>query len=450
MLGATVVPFGLLALGVVIVAWRLYNPRVALLALLALAASPTIMPMASLVMVETFLALWVLLIYTALALVIERPSATTGLFLGAALGLAFLTKLTIPLILSGAFLYAGYAYFRRHEFDARFARMAACVVLPLVVLAGPWYIKNGGVAVQHAIMSSAFNKSNLGGESIPAGERLVAMAEQICGWIMLPTLIVGLWAHFGARSSTTEQQDSSHASTADGLGRSFIKVAASGFTLGAIVLLVPSYFESRFLLPAWPAMAIVIAAGLEHFGLPGRSWRRAVPQVVLLSALGWSINIFCNQHCWVTYWSLEGVMQQLVRDHGVKTLGLLGNTGDWNFFKFRLINDLRLEREDHAAAQRPLEITDFSRRSRDDLARGLDETDAFAMLNSEQLPAEWVRDAPLLNRAYADIDREFSNVVGRFMEVEADQHVPPRFHVYVRRPGSEPACPAPRSDGASR
>ena len=102
---STVVPFGLLALGVVAVAWRLFGSRAALLSLVCLGASPLMLSIGSIVRVETFMSLWILLIFYSMAVLIDRPSSASALLLGTALAMALLTKLTITLLLPLSFTH---------------------------------------------------------------------------------------------------------------------------------------------------------------------------------------------------------------------------------------------------------------------------------------------------------------------------------------------------------
>jgi 4-amino-4-deoxy-L-arabinose transferase-like glycosyltransferase len=423
---SAVIPFGLLALGVVVVAWRLFGSRAALLSLVCLGASPGMLRFGSMVFVETFMSLWILLIFYSMAVLVNRPSSAFALLLGAALALALLTKLTIALLLLGAALYSLCGYLRRHPIDAAFTKAIACVVLPVFVLAGPWYLKNGRSAVDHAFFSARFTAFT-GGVIKPTGQRLILLAENVCGWpLFLAIIAVGLWTVFLRRGSTM---------LPDGAGRTFIKVTTIGFALGAAILLRPSYFEARFLLPAWPAMAIVVGAFLQGFIGESRPWRSAVTASVLAISLGWSIASLYGQPRRVTYWNLDGVIQKLVTEHNVTTLGALGDTPDWNIFKVRLINDLT----NAEARLGRWEILDLSRGSPDDVKHKLDRIDALAMLERSQISDQCLREAPNLNRNYTIIDEAFRKRPEQFAEVGADSNVPPRFRVYVRRRRSEPS-----------
>ena len=371
--GATAVPFGLLALAVVTVAWRLFGSRVALLAILSLAASPAMMALGPKILVETV----PIVVDAADLLLSGHPDRTAGHHpcassrRGAGPGSADEDDNSLALI-GGVPLcpvrLSPPPPDRRHP-----RRWIACVLLPIVVLAGPWYLKNGKSALAHAVRSSSFNRVVSGGATVPRVQRVIELIQSIIGWPLLLALIaVGLWANLTPRGSPAVPEGPGREFIPEGPGREFIKVTASGFVVGAILLLLPDYFETRFLFPAWPAMAIVIAALLQEFSTQGRPWRRAVPPLVLALALGSSINAECHEHRWVTYWQLEGVIQKLMRDHGIKSLALLGNTGDWNFFKLRLINDLRCARESPPEQPSKIEISDLGMLSADDVVRTLD------------------------------------------------------------------------------
>jgi hypothetical protein len=350
--------------------------------------------------------------------------------------LALLTKLSIPLLLLGACVYSLYAYLRRHPINATLARWIACVLLPIVVLDGPWYLKNWKHAVAHASRGPRFNLIT-GGTTIPRVQRVIGLAESIVGWpLLLALIVVGLWAYLRPRESPAMPEGPGSEFVPEGTGREFIKVTVSGCIVGAILVLLPDYFETRFLFPVWPALAIVIAAVLHEFSARGRPWRRTVPPLVLALALGSSLSTECRAHGSVTYWQLEGVIQRLMRDHGVKSLALLGNTGDWNFFKLRLINDLRCARENPPEHPSKIEISDLGMLSADDVVRTLDHAEAFVMLDRRFITDEVIQSQPLVNRGYSSIDRVLGNPDSPFEEIAADPEVPPRFHVYVRGPAT--------------
>ena len=104
-------------------------------------------------------------------------------------------------LLPGAALYSLYGYLRRHPIDAAFARAIACVVLPVFVLAGPWYLRNGRSAVNFALWSARFNEVT-GSAITPRGQRLIQIAEYVCGWpLFLVVIAVGLWSYFPRRGS---------------------------------------------------------------------------------------------------------------------------------------------------------------------------------------------------------------------------------------------------------
>ena len=99
---------------------------------------------------------------------------------------------------------------------------------------------------------------------------------------------------------------------------------------------------------------------------------------VLAIGLGWSIASLYGQPRRVTYWNLGGIIQKLVTEHDVRTLGVLGHTADWHIDKVCLINELRNAEAQHGR----LEIFDLSAGSPDDVEHELDRVDALAMLDA--------------------------------------------------------------------
>jgi hypothetical protein len=445
---STAVPTGLLAVGVIAVAWRLFGSRVALLSSLCLGISPMMLYLNAHVLVETFLSLWILLIFYYVSILIEQPNSITALLLGAAIAMAFLTKFTVPVLLLGAVLYASYACLHRRLIDTTFARVIACIVLPVIVLAGPWYFRNGRSVVWHAHWSSRFETNFTGGAITPRGERLIHMTEDLFGWpLFIAVIVVGLWTFWPRQRGMIPP---------GGAGRSFIKVATSGAAFGAAILLLTSHFESRFLLPVWPAMAIVIGALLQGFMSEGRPWRSVATASVLAIGLGCSITSLYGQPRRVTYWNLGGVIQRLAANPNIRTLGVLGDTADWNVNKVRLIADLNKVRwtgVQKYKQQGCLMFVSLQTLSPDEVKRELDRIDALAFLDRRQIPDHVFRDAPLINRGYAIIDQALRERADRFAEVEADPEVPRRYHIYVRRvqradhPGVERLCSESRPEG---
>ncbi len=83
---STVVPYALLMLAVTWSADGCEGPGAGFVALVCLAASPLSLAFGGKVMVETFLALWVLLVYSLTALYLTAPSRKCAAALGLAVG----------------------------------------------------------------------------------------------------------------------------------------------------------------------------------------------------------------------------------------------------------------------------------------------------------------------------------------------------------------------------
>src|SRR5262249_49828882 len=152
--------------GVVVIARRFFGIGAVLPAVFCLAASPISVSYGAKVMVETFLSLWILLVYAAAALVLERPSRPRAVLLGTALGLAVMTKLTVALLLPAAAVLFVTLYWRRHPIDRDALKTLVVIMLPIGLIAGPWYVKNGRSAVEFAVFSSKYNIVAEGNDSL--------------------------------------------------------------------------------------------------------------------------------------------------------------------------------------------------------------------------------------------------------------------------------------------
>jgi hypothetical protein len=288
--------------------------------------------------------------------------------------------------------------------------------------------------VQHALFSSRFTDFT-GGAITRRGDRLIYMTLDLFGWpLFIAVIMVGLWTFWPRQRGVIPPR---------GAGRSFVKVATSGTAFGAAILLVTTYFESRFLLPVWPAMAIVIGALLQRFMSEGRPWRSVATASVLAIGLGCSTTSLYDQPRRVTDWNFGGIIRSLAANPNIRNLGVLGDTPDWNSSKVRLIGDLNKVRwigVQGDKRQGRLMLASLSFLSSDEVERELDRMDALVVLDRRQVPDSMFRYAPLVNRGYATIDQALRKRADRFVEVEADPEVAPRHHVYVRRTGPSPGA----------
>ena len=157
MVYSSVVPFLLLALGTVGLARRFHGPAAGLLALAFLLASPRALSFGGKVMVETFLAFWVLLALGLASELAVWPRWTTGIALGLATGLALLTKLTAVLLLAGASVSFLWWMFRPGPDRSLRKRALGWAIVTCLAVAGPWYACNARAAVQFGTFSARYN-----------------------------------------------------------------------------------------------------------------------------------------------------------------------------------------------------------------------------------------------------------------------------------------------------
>jgi 4-amino-4-deoxy-L-arabinose transferase-like glycosyltransferase len=427
---ASVVPYALLILAVAVVAARLFGRRAVVPSLLALAASPLSLSFGAKVMVETFLALWLLLTLAFAALLLDRPSPRRARGLGAALGLAFLTKLTLALFLPAAALVFLGRFARRYPIDRRAATLALGILGPLVLLAAPWYFQNGRTAVRFAFFASRFNVLALARDDVtPAIARLAALFDQVAGgpWPILAALLVAVlggyrrWWGTGT-GAETDSPGSRNTAAAD-----FVALAMVAAGSGTVLLLIPAYFDARFLLPIWPALAVCLGGLFARVPLPARSARAGVVVAhgFLVVGLVLSANRLAHEAQTVTYWKARRLIDDLVTRYHVACIGNVGCCGDWNVCKTGMINELRANPDDCFV------LHDLSRNGPAELERRLGRFDALVVLDRASLPPGFVDAAPGLNRAYGSIDAALVKTPG-FQRVAIDCDGLPPLSVYVR------------------
>lgn len=426
-LASSVVPFGLLLIGVALLARRLYGPTAPGLAVLAALAAPATVALGVKVMVETALALAILLTLGAATLLLQRPTPRRGLLLGAAIGMALMTKMTVPLLLAGPFVAFIVLYLGRHGLDRRAATTLATILLGLASVAGPWYGRNGRAAVEFARYSSRYNIEAEGrSDRVSTPDRLTALAGQVAGWPNLAMLAIGAGVWLSRRTASSLDPDRPEAEgrrTSCRPGADFAILASAALGCGAIGLTIPTYFDPRFLAPAWPAMAVALA-GL----LAPRGRCVSIAAVLVLGAgASWSFAALRHEPRTTTYWAARDLIDEMVERHGVHRLGNVGDTGDWNVCKTGLVNELRPVPGDCHVLQ------DLSRAAPESLADRLARLDAVVILDDSPLLDDMRRAAPGLNRAREAIGPALA-ASGRFVRVEAPSRASlPPMRVYVRR-----------------
>jgi hypothetical protein len=413
-------PFALLLAGVFLTARRQFGPEAPLPALLATLASGLVLSLGAKVMVETFLALTILLALHGAALVLERPTMGRGIALGVAIGLAMLAKLTVALLLSGPAVVFGVLLYRRYGNSRTPYKVVASSLVGVMLVAGPWYVKNGRAAVEFARFSSRYQIEAEGRtDRVDTGARVRAYAFKVTGWPNLAVLGLALAGLFLAR-----QRGSAAVSSPPTMGSDFAALATAGLVAGAIGLLVPSYFDPRFLAPIWPSFAVVLG------GLVMKQSPRLSRFLAIALLLAGSIEAFVDlvrEPGTRTYWAARELIDELVTRHRVKLIGNVGNTGDWNVCKTGMMNETRPHPDDCFV------LHDLSRTAPETLAARLAKLDAVVVLKDSDALTGIDRVAPGLNRTRTLIDPTIQSS-GRFQQIATPglTGLPP-MSVYVRK-----------------
>ena len=338
---STVVPYALLMLAVTVTGRWLRGPWGGCSRSCAWLLHRSRSPSASKVMVETFLALWILLVYSLAALYLTAPSRKIAAALGLAVALALLTKLTTALFLPGPLIY-GCVRILRHRAGAAVAfRKLAIGAAVCLAVAGPWYFKNAVPAVKFAFFSSRYNEVATGSDRVPTARRAADMASDLAGW-PLPAPLPRVRAGRGSSGDGRSRREVDENSDRNVLARiSFTRMAWLGAGIAAAVLLFPAYFDTRFLLPIWPVLAVAIGAGLRSHGLRLPVIPKTLLGLGLAGSLLFAFSNVAREPSFATYWETTGLIDDLVDRYGVSNLMNVGNCAAWNVCKTGLMNELR-------------------------------------------------------------------------------------------------------------
>ncbi len=440
---STIVPYSLLILAVTVTGRWLRGPWGGLLALVCLAASPLSLAFGEKVMVETFLALWILLVYSLAALYLTAPSRKIAAALGLAVALALLTKLTTALFLPGPLIY-GCVRILRHRAGAAVAfRKLAIGALVCLAVAGPWYFKNAVPAVKFAFFSSRYNEVASGSDRVPTARRAADMATDLAGWPLAGTVATSALA--GALWGRKKSREIDENSDRNVLARIwFTRMAWLGAGIAAAVLLFPAYFDTRFLLPIWPVLAVAIGAGLHSHGLR----LPVIPKTLLgLGVAGSVLFAFSNvarEPSFATYWETTGLIDDLVGRYGVSNLMNVGNCAAWNVCKTGLMNELRAEPGNCFV------LHDLTRANEGRAEHLLEQADAVVVLGRSDLKGDVVQFAPGLNRGYsAVVEKLGKNSNFRQVGLPASGSLP-ELSVFVRLSPLEQAGETSKSETRRR
>jgi 4-amino-4-deoxy-L-arabinose transferase-like glycosyltransferase len=424
----SVVPFALLILAVAGLARWWGDSSAALLALVLLIASPRSLSFGGKVMVETFLALWIVISLALAGLLVARPGRWVGIGLGLATGLALLTKLTALLLLAGALVPFAWWLLRQDE-DRRLRwRSAAWAALACLAVAGPWYARNAGSTVRFALFSSRFNQVAEGRyRGLGPGERLTRIMADIPGWPVVVTLGTAAW-FASSRGRRDGQDPTDHSTDLDPIVRRFGILTCTSTIASAAVLMVPSYFDTRFLLPLWPALAVVLGGEAARFFAVATPAGRTLIGAGLALGLGTSAAGFAREPIATTCWDAARLIDRLVARHGVATLANVGNIEAWNVCKTGLINELRRSPGDCFV------LHDLSSGSAAELKEQIHRFDAVVVLEPPAFPPGFVAGAPGLNRAHRFATERTLRDAGLSRAEGLPVEGLPPMTVYVRKP----------------
>ncbi|MGA9922647.1 MAG: glycosyltransferase family 39 protein [Isosphaeraceae bacterium] len=427
MVYSSVVPFLLLALGTVGLARRFHGPAAGLLALAFLLASPRALSFGGKVMVETFLAFWVLLALGLASELAVWPRRTTGIALGLATGLALLTKLTAVLLLAGTSVSFLWWMFRPGPDRSLRKRTLGWAIVTCLAVAGPWYACNARAAVRFGTFSARYNLLAEGQPRIVAPrDRLGRILSDLPGWpliVMLGVVGFGISVRRGSNPTLETAETAALCSTP---ARFRVLVVASTL-VAAGALMIPAYFDTRFLLPLWPSIAVVLGGALAQ-AFRGLTFRpRVAIGAALAASLAASIAGVVGEPASTTCWAARGLIDQIVSRYGVTTLANVGNVADWNVCKTGLINELRDD------PRNCFVLHDLSAESAEGLRTRLPRFDAVVVLETAAFPSGFLAAAPRLNCAYPSI---FSTIEADPALVRLDglplEGLPP-LTIYVRR-----------------
>jgi hypothetical protein len=396
----SVLPFAILLLATLALARRKKESWAGLMAIVLLLSSPRALSFGGKVMVETFLALWVLLALALAAELPARPSRRIGVALGLATGLALVTKLTAVLLLGGALVPFGYWIVQSNSDRPARLRALAWAIMSCIIVAGPWYVWNASTALRFALYSARFNLAALGqSEIVPTGDRLVGLVADLPGWPL--AVVLGVAAMALAKDLDWSARRDLAANIAARLRSSvsrFALLVASSTVAATCLLLIPPYFDSRFLLPLWPSLALALGGTLAS-AVRGQSLApRLATCAALFVSLAASALGLAREPVSTTYWSAGELLDRLVTRHGAANLANVGNIESWNVCKTGLINELRKKPSDCFV------LHDLSAESVEGLRDRLPRFDAVAVLGHSAFPAGFLSASPGLNRARSFIN----------------------------------------------
>jgi hypothetical protein len=261
-------------------------------------------------------------------------------------------------------------------------------------VAGPWYARNLLEALRFGISSSRFNLDVEGSrEILTVPARLLVLLAELPGWPLAVLLgAMGVYVALKKLPGGESGAKCDDARSRQGLARRFRTMVLASTLVAAVVLMFPSHFDSRFLLPLWPALSVVSSEALAKAFRVQAPWQRYIAGSALAASFAAAAVGLSRERVSTTCWDAGRLIDELVARHGISNLANVGNTENWNVCKTGLINELRENPADCFV------LHDLSAETAEGLRSRLGRFDAVVVLADTAIPDGYQKAWPTLNR----------------------------------------------------
>jgi hypothetical protein len=399
---STVLPFALVGAVVARVGSRLFGPVAGFFAVVALFASPWILLLGSRVYVETLLGGFLVWSLYRLAIMAVQPGWWTGALAGAGLALAAMTKLTGLVFLFAPCLYTAVVMLRRPGGGRSAAKALLGAGLVALVIAGPWYARNFASALTHARYSSRFNEYAGNPTVVPLAEGLTSLVTDVSGLCSAGAVLVLLAGATARRYWGPPSQ--ALAAPAEPLASHFLWGALLTSVTAAGLFLTLSYYETRFVAPVWPTLAVCLAGAVRPIG--GRlGFARGAALALIVAGVfvsEWTFRATLAENPWATDWACARLLEDLPGDARPLQVGLVGDAPEWNIWKVNLLNETTSRPGDR-------KFTNLSRETEASLPTAAANCDVLIVFRRDLIPVANLASSPTFNRTYSSLDRYLSD-----------------------------------------
>ena len=223
---------------------------------------------------------------------------------------------------------------------ALFLKRLALSIAVCLAVAGPWYLKNAGTTVNFAIFSSKYNELATGSDRVPVSSRAALLANDLAGAPLFFTIAASAIAaaFFRRKGRQADHEGAPGQASAEVY---FRRMAWLGAGIAGIILLYPTYFDTRFLLPIWPVLAVAMGCWLSVQLVRIPLIARSMLWLGIAASFVFATTTVAREPLFPTYWRTTGLIDDLVRRFGVSNLLNVGNCAAWNVCKTGLMNELR-------------------------------------------------------------------------------------------------------------